>query len=395
MAEAAELTAHDRVLEVGTGSGYAAAVLSRIADVVYTMERHASLADLARERLGALGFGNVHVGHGDGTQGWSDHAPYDAIVVAAGGRSVPEALREQLALGGRLLIPVGRARAGQSLVRERRRESGAFTREELGDRALRPADIGCARAQPLGEFELARDGVPKYSSPMNEQNLLLEEMTWPEVEGLLAAGFTSVVIAAGAVEQHGPHLPLLVDAARGDRLAVEVARRLGNTLVAPTIRVGCSEHHMGFPGTISLRGSTLKAICLDYTASLARHGFRTICFVPSHGGNFAPLSGMLDELRASAGPGCDVRAYTDLHGFMALWKGAVAEVAPGLVDRVGGHADVAESSEMLCIRPGLVRGELAAPGHVADFDEALAERIFRDGFPRGHPQWRTGRRARG
>ena len=132
MAEAAELTAHDRVLEVGTGSGYAAAVLSRIADVVYTMERHASLADLARERLGALGFGNVHVGHGDGTQGWSDHAPYDAIVVAAGGRSVPEALREQLALGGRLLIPVGRARAGQSLVRERRRESGAFTREELG-----------------------------------------------------------------------------------------------------------------------------------------------------------------------------------------------------------------------------------------------------------------------
>ena len=382
MAEAAELKTGDRVLEVGTGSGYAAAVFSRIADVVYTMERHASLADLARERLGALGFGNVHVGHGDGTRGWSDHAPYDAIVVAAGGRSVPEALREQLALGGRLLMPVGRARAGQSLVRERRRESGAFTREELGTVRFVPliSDVPARSRVHELPFGLARDGVPKYSSPMDEQNLLLEEMTWPEVEGLLAAGFTSVVIAAGAVEQHGPHLPLLVDAARGDRLAVEVARRLGNTLVAPTIRVGCSEHHMGFPGTISLRGSTLKAICLDYTASLARHGFRTICFVPSHGGNFAPLAGMLDELRASAGPGCDVRAYTDLHGFVALWKGAVAEVAPGLVDRVGGHADIAESSEMLCIRPGLVRGELAAPGHVADFDEALAERIFRDGF---------------
>ena len=371
------------MLEVGTGSGYAAAVFSRIADMVYTMERHASLADSARERLRALGFGNVHVGHGDGTRGWSDHAPYDAIVVAAGGRSVPEALREQLALGGRLLMPVGCARARQSLVRERRRESGAFTREDLG--AVRfvplisdmPARIRQGNVHP---FELARDGVPKYSSPMNEQNLLLEEMTWPEVERLLAAGYTSVVVAAGAVEQHGPHLPLLVDAARGDRLAVEVARRLGNTLVAPTIRVGCSEHHMGFPGTISLRASTLKAICLDYTASLARHGFRTIGFVPSHGGNFAPLAGMLDELRASAGPGCDVRAYTDLHGFVALWKAAVAEVAPGLVDRVGGHADVAESSEMLCIRPGLVRGELAARGHVADFDEALAVRIFRDGF---------------
>ncbi len=82
--------------------------------------------------------------------------------------------------------------------------------------------------------------------------LLLEEMTWPEVEEAIASGYTSVVVAAGAVEQHGPHLPLLVDAARGDRLAIEVAERLGSALVAPTIRVGCSEHHMGFPGTLKL-----------------------------------------------------------------------------------------------------------------------------------------------
>ena len=119
MAEAAELKTGDRVLEVGTGSGYAAAVFSRIADVVYTIERHASLADSARERLGALGFGNVHVGHGDGTRGWPDHAPYDAIVVAAGGRSVPEALREQLAPGGRLLagemVVLGRTAMGETV----------------------------------------------------------------------------------------------------------------------------------------------------------------------------------------------------------------------------------------------------------------------------------------
>ena len=210
--------------------------------------------------------------------------------------------------------------------------------------------------------------------------LLLEEMTWPEVERSIAAGFTSVVVAAGAVEQHGPHLPLLVDAARGDRLALEVARRLGGTLVAPTIRVGCSEHHMGFAGTLSLRRSTLKAICADYAASLSRHGFRLIHFVPSHGGNFEPLAAMLDDLRDAAGPVCEVRGYTDLHGFVALWKDAVAEVAPELADRVGGHADIAESSEMLCIRPDLVRDDLAAPGHVADFDDEVAERIFRDGF---------------
>ena len=215
---------------------------------------------------------------------------------------------------------------------------------------------------------------------MTPQTLLLEEMTWPEVERAIGSGFTSVVVAAGAVEQHGPHLPLLVDAVRGDRLALEVARRLGGTLVAPTIRVGCSEHHMGFAGTLSLRRSTLKAICMDYAVSLARHGFRTSHFVPSHGGNFEPLAAMLDDLRNAVAPRSEVRAYTDLHGFVALWKEAVAEVAPLVVDRVGGHADIAESSEMLCIRPELVRDDLAAPGYVAGFDEEVAGRIFRDGF---------------
>ena len=230
---------------------------------------------------------------------------------------------------------------------------------------------------------LARPARAAYLPRMTRQDLLLEEMTWPEVERSIAAGFTSVVVAAGAVEQHGHHLPLLVDAARGDRLALEVARRLGNALVAPTIRVGCSEHHMAFSGTVSLRRSTLKAVCMDYAVSFARHGFRTICFVPSHGGNFAPLAEMLDDLcdaAVSVRPGCQVRAYTDLVGFLAFWKKAVAELAPELAHRVGGHADIAESSEMLCIRPDLVRGELAAAGHIGDFDDALAERIFRDGF---------------
>ncbi len=210
--------------------------------------------------------------------------------------------------------------------------------------------------------------------------MLLEEMTWPEVEEALAAGRTTAVVAVGAVEQHGPHLPLLVDAARGDRLALEVAHRLGDAVVAPTIRIGCSEHHMGFTGTLTLRQSTLEAICLDYAVSLARHGFTRVCFVPSHGGNFAPLAEMLDDLRAAVSPDCRVDAYTDLVGFMDLWLAAVRRVAPGLEGRVGGHADVAETSELLCIRPDLVREERAEAGHVATFDEALAERILREGF---------------
>jgi len=212
------------------------------------------------------------------------------------------------------------------------------------------------------------------------RNLILEEMTWPEVRQALADGCGTVVVAVGAVEQHGPHLPLLVDAARGDRLAFEVARRLGGAVVAPTIRIGCSEHHLDFPGTISLRAETLEAVCTDYVASFARHGFRQVCFVPSHGGNFAPLAKMLKRLQAAAGKTCAVRAYTDLEGFVAAWKNAVAEVAPGLEARVGGHADIAESSEMLCIRPDLVHRERAEAGYAQGFDQTLARRIFRDGF---------------
>ncbi len=132
MAEAAEVGPGDRVLEVGTGSGYAAAVLGRLAESVYTVERHAALAKAAAERLRKLGCDNVRVRHGDGNEGWSEHAPYDAIVVAAAGPAVPGALRAQLRKGGRLVIPIGGRWATQRLIRERRGESGEFIREELG-----------------------------------------------------------------------------------------------------------------------------------------------------------------------------------------------------------------------------------------------------------------------
>jgi protein-L-isoaspartate(D-aspartate) O-methyltransferase len=132
MAAALKLTSRDRVLEIGAGSGYAAAVLSRIAAEVYAIERHAVLAELASRRMKDLGFDNVDVRHGDGTLGWPEHAPYDAILVSAGGPSVPDALRTQLAVGGRLVIPVGTTPRAQELVRVTRIGQNEYRQEELG-----------------------------------------------------------------------------------------------------------------------------------------------------------------------------------------------------------------------------------------------------------------------
>lgn len=107
MLQALQLQGNEHTLEIGTGSGYTAALLSQLAAHVYTVERDPMLASTARARLGALGYDGIEVTCRDGTLGWIEHAPYDAIVVGAGGPEVPPALIDQLAVGGRLVIPVG------------------------------------------------------------------------------------------------------------------------------------------------------------------------------------------------------------------------------------------------------------------------------------------------
>jgi protein-L-isoaspartate(D-aspartate) O-methyltransferase len=127
------LTGGERVLEVGTGSGYAAAVLCRIAKQVVTIERIEALADGARARLTELGYDNVEVVTGDGTLGWPSRAPYDAIAVAAGGPAIPASLKQQLAVGGRLVIPVGAEESSQMLVRVTRVNHDEFREEPIVD----------------------------------------------------------------------------------------------------------------------------------------------------------------------------------------------------------------------------------------------------------------------
>jgi len=148
MTAALRLVPTDRVLEIGTGSGYAAAVLAEIAAEVYTVERLAGLAERARQRLAELGYANVHVLTGDGTLGWPEHAPYDAIVATAGGPGAPQALLDQLAIGGRLVIPLGADPYEQRLVRIVRLEAQEYQREGLEAVAFVPL-IG-AQGWPAG-----------------------------------------------------------------------------------------------------------------------------------------------------------------------------------------------------------------------------------------------------
>jgi protein-L-isoaspartate(D-aspartate) O-methyltransferase len=131
MAECLELSPADRVLEIGTGSGYSAAVLSRIAAQVYTVERFASLARSAGERLLRLGYDNIRIFVGDGTLGWPGMSPYDTIIVTACAPRVPKALLEQLAISGRLVLPVGPDRLGQTLMRVRRVYEDEYREERL------------------------------------------------------------------------------------------------------------------------------------------------------------------------------------------------------------------------------------------------------------------------
>jgi protein-L-isoaspartate(D-aspartate) O-methyltransferase len=131
MIEAAELRPPDRVLEVGAGSGYAAALMSRIAASVCAVERHATLADSAKRRFEALGYDNIELRVGDGSLGWLEAAPFDAILVAAGAPDVPEALKTQLRIGGKLIIPVG-LECDQMLLKIVRTGEHSFEHEELG-----------------------------------------------------------------------------------------------------------------------------------------------------------------------------------------------------------------------------------------------------------------------
>ena len=197
----------------------------------------------------------------------------------------------------------------------------------------------------------------------------LDRMTWAEVKADIDNGRNTVVVPFGSTEQHGRHLPLGTDAVLGDELGRRLAERL-DAFIAPTVRIGCSEHHLSFPGTISLREETFKHVVIDVVASLSRHGFRRIVLLPTHGGNFKPLAQAFAVLEPVES--VRVLAFTDLEGFVnvAFESSGSFGVTP---PQSGAHSGEWETSAMLALRPEQVKMDQVAEGFMGELSEILAK----------------------
>jgi creatinine amidohydrolase len=205
------------------------------------------------------------------------------------------------------------------------------------------------------------------------QSIFLEELNWPSVKAAIQSGFDTVVFAVGATEQHGPHLPLSCDTLIGESLAELVARRLNRALVAPALRVGCSQHHLSFPGTISIEPSELRTLLLDYMETLFHHGFHRVVVIPSHGGNFVTVGETVRAAREKW-PNRQVAAFTDLNrlidaAFQASSRFGITAGESGI------HAGEFETSILLSTHPKLVDMTRAEAGYTGDFKSIIPDLI--------------------
>ncbi|WP_227353546.1 creatininase family protein [Haladaptatus salinisoli] len=205
-------------------------------------------------------------------------------------------------------------------------------------------------------------------------NVRLSNCTWPDVETALDDGKRTAIVAVGSVEQHGPHLPLIMDTLAGDELAARIAEKLGDALVAPTIRPGCSGHHMEFPGTITVPATVLMDTIRSYCESLDEHGFEHVVLVPTHGGNFAPVNAVAPEVARDID--ANVIALADLSDLMELQNEGLREGGVDYQEDVI-HAGAAETAVVLAVNEGLVRTDELDAGYEGDVS---VSRLLGEGF---------------
>lgn len=205
-----------------------------------------------------------------------------------------------------------------------------------------------------------------------------EEMNWPDIKQAIEEGYQTIVIGVGSIEQHGPHLPTKTDTAIGEAIAQKVAEKLDKALVGPMITFGCSEHHLAFPGTISLKFSTLKALIIDYVDSLVKHDFKNIILLPSHGGNFKTVAEAITELQAKY-PEKKIVGYTELYNYVEFIS-KISSESGITTEESGAHAGENETSLMLAIEKDLVITERFEHGYMGKFGEEQGNLIFKKGI---------------
>lgn len=212
----------------------------------------------------------------------------------------------------------------------------------------------------------SRPGRKIWRGIMEDDKILMEQMSWREIEGAIAEGKTTVILAVASIEQHGPHLPTGTDTYLGYALAEGIARELGNALVAPVMRPGLSEHHLDFPGTVTLTQETFMRVLEEYCTSLAGHGFKDIVLISSHGGNSDTMVALLPRIAKALRDTCRV------HMVIPTIREQPAEVEEIYQEydvsraQAGVHSGFAETSMMLALHPDLVDMARAEEGRTDD-----------------------------
>jgi creatinine amidohydrolase len=214
--------------------------------------------------------------------------------------------------------------------------------------------------------------------------VLMEKMSWVEIQEAVRKGKTTVIIVSGSIEQHGPHLPTGTDTYLGYEIAERAALKLGNALVAPVIRPALSEHHLGFPGSLTLRWKTYFAVLEDYCSSLARSEFTDLVLTSSHGGNTAVLTALVPDLAKAM--------YGKVRVHLVDYLARGSEKQRPLFEKLGisrakagVHAGFGETAEMLAAKPDLVNMGRAKKGldSASFYDPANIARSQIDSFIHG------------
>ncbi len=194
--------------------------------------------------------------------------------------------------------------------------------------------------------------------------VLIEEMTWPEVRAAIDGGKRRVIVMLGAMEQHGPHLPIGTDTYLGYATGERLARRLGDALLAPVVSLGYSVGHLPMAGTVTIEETTLETIIVDVCRSLAHHGFREIILLCSHGGNYRAIRSVLSRIREEHWE-IRISTITEFDEWLEHTKKFAAREGLDMA-RLGVHAAQGETSLMLAHRPDLVQMDKACEGFVGD-----------------------------